>query len=84
MLKNLEFASREELEVLLSGTIARAFHMASLGNEKAAMKAANDAKEINNVITDLDEKDCLVLSVTTSIEGRSIASDKELSTVWGS
>lgn len=83
MLKNLEFASESELNQLLKMAIGRAFRMASLGKEREALKAASDAKEIKQALNDLEEMGCPILSVTTSIVGRSRVSDKELSTVWG-
>ena len=83
MLKNLEFALESELNLLLKMAIGRAFRMASLGDEAKAIKAANDAKEIKQALDDLEVNSCPVLSVTTTILGRSRASDKELNTIWG-
>jgi len=83
MLKNLEFATKEDLSKMLEMAIGRAFRMASLGREKEALKAADDAKEIKEAWNELELSDCLVLSVVRSIEGRSRASEKELQTVWG-
>lgn len=78
MLKNLNTASEQELKALLEMAIGRAFRMCSLGKEAEAMKAKNEALEIKEALNDLEIKDCFVLSVTKSIQGRSRASDKEL------
>lgn len=42
-MKNLEMATKNELENMLELAIGRAFRMASKGNEKLALKAKSDA-----------------------------------------
>ena len=83
MLRNLETATKSELNKMLEMAIGRAFRMASKGNEAGALKAASDAKDIKEALNELELEGCQVLSVMKVVEGRSRASDKELQTVWG-